>query len=268
MLARKSALDGYRHWNERWGAPYGRELGDSTILQRLNQRNATRFGPFAFQIANHTRAYEYAWAYEALRTDVGMRVLDVGGGLSGLQFVLCLEGCEVTNVDPEARQTERTWSRKSSFGVPLTPEHHQRLNDIFDTDVRLVAKRVQDLDEPDGSYDRVVCLSVLEHVPADEARSMLQAMSRLLAPGGRCVLTIDLFLDVVPFGVLDRNTWGTNLDLHRLLDGLDLRLEVGEPSELHGFPQFTVARVAELVPDLVMGHFSALTQSLVLVKPA
>jgi len=268
MLARRRLLAEYEEWNRRWGAPHGRDLGDTTIRQRLASPDAARFGPFAFQISNHTRRFEYPWAFFTARPRPGLRVLDVGGGLSGLQFVLAAEGCEVTNVDPEAAVTERTWSQNPTFGLPLTAERHRRVNEIFGTGARLVPARVQDADLRRGSFDVAVCLSVIEHVDQDEAAVMLKATSELLRPGGLCLLTIDLFLDVKPFGVLSRNVWGTNVDVHELVSGVDLVLAHGDPRELLGFPEFDLDRVVGLLPELLIGQFSALSQSLVLAKPA
>ena len=52
-------------------------------------------------------------------------------------------------------------------------------------DVRLVHA---DADGLTGSYDRVICSEVLEHV--DDPEAMLATIARLVAPGGRAVITI------------------------------------------------------------------------------
>ncbi len=268
MLARKDLPPEYVEWNERWGAPYGRNLGDTTIPQRLARADAERYGPFGFQISNHTRRFEYPWAYFSTGPAPGLRVLDVGGGLSGLQIVLALAGCDVVNVDPEAAQEERSWSQHHTFGTPLTRARHDRLNEIFGTRVRLVPEKVQDGGLPSASFDRILCLSVIEHVDPAEASAMLKAIEDLLVPGGTAILTVDLFLDVVPFGVLTRNTWGTNIDVRELVESVDLELVAGIPAQLHGFAEFDREHVVALLPELLIGHFSALTQALVLRKRA
>jgi SAM-dependent methyltransferase len=255
-------------WNERWGAPYGhvsaREL---SIKQRFASDDPGAFGPFAFQVCNHTRVFEYPWAYFAAELKPGMQTLDVGGGLGGLQYALAQEGVDVTNVDPEAKVTERTWSGFPSAAVPLTLDNHEQLNKVFGTAVRLVPEKVQESGLEPGTFDRAFCLSVIEHVSQDEARDMVAAVRNLLKPGGLLLLTIDLFLDVKPFGVLDTNVWGTNIDVHALVRESGMEMVEGDPTELHGFPEFDFDKVVARMPEYFMGYFSALSQALVLRKP-
>ena len=50
---------------------------------------------------------------------------------------------------------------------------------------------------PDGSFDCIISLSVLEHIPAIERA--LAEMYRVLAPGGRLLITTDCSPEPVPF---------------------------------------------------------------------
>ncbi|MFC4587989.1 class I SAM-dependent methyltransferase [Sphaerisporangium corydalis] len=273
MIGRRVLPQEQLEWNERWGVPYGHDCKDLSIAQRIEDPDPSRFGPFAYQRNNHTRLFEYPWAYFTAKTEPGMRVIDVGGGLGGLQYVLASEGCEVVNVDPEAREVEdwadkRGWTGFPSVGVPLTELNHKRLNDAFGTSVQLVTDKIQDVDLAKGTFDRAYCLSVIEHVDQQEAQEMLKAIYSLLAPGGVCLLTIDLFLDCKPFGVLDHNVWGSNIDVHELVTGHGFEIVAGDPRELLGFPEFDLDRVVGLIPDLLMGYFSALSQAVALRKPA
>ncbi|GII81014.1 S-adenosylmethionine-dependent methyltransferase [Sphaerisporangium rufum] len=273
MIGRRELPQEQQEWNQRWGVPYGRDCKDLSIAQRIDDPDPSRFGPFAYQRNNHTRLFEYPWAYFTAAVEPGMRVVDVGGGLGGLQFVLASEGCEVVNVDPEARQVQdwadkRGWTGFPSVGVPLTEQNHKRLNDAFKTDVRLVTDKIQDVDLPKGTFDRAFCLSVIEHVGQEEARDMLRAMHSLLRPGGLVLLTIDLFLDCKPFGVLDHNVWGTNVDVYEMVSGLGFEVAAGDPRELLGFPEWDYERVVSHIPDYLMGYFSALSQAIALRKPA
>src|SRR5207247_10699380 len=113
-----------------------------------------RYGKFGFQGNNSTRVVEFPWAYHAGQTSAGMRVLEVGGGLSGLQFVLSAEGCVVTNVDP-GDEPYHAWDG--------SPHVHQRLTEAFGTDVALALVRAEDFVAPAGSFDRIFCISVIEH---------------------------------------------------------------------------------------------------------
>lgn len=262
MIGRRDLPPDYLRWNERWGAPFGHPCAQQYgIGYRLRDPDIARFGPFAFQVNASTRQFEYPWAYFTARPAPGMRVLEVGGGLSGLQFVLALEGCDVTNVDPSSSEG---WSLMPGMSWSLSLDNIRMLNAAFGTDVHIVEERVQDAPLPDGAFDRVFCMSVLEHVDVEEGKRVLRAVERLLAPGGLCLVTVDLFLDLRPFGVLDRNFWGTNVDVHELVGAVDMELVCGDRRELFGFPEFDEARVVRLLPELLIGHYPALSQAFAL----
>src|SRR5438046_146307 len=101
MLAPQRIPSSFETWNRRWGAPRGLERGRWPILRRREvQWRAPRLvGPFGFQLNNDTRRFEYPWAFHSVPVEPGMRCLEVGGSLSGFQFVLAWSGAEVVNVD-------------------------------------------------------------------------------------------------------------------------------------------------------------------------
>jgi Methyltransferase domain len=276
VIGRKELPALFAAWNEKWGAPFGylgnREyragrMPDGSLRIATQDPASPDVGPFGFQANSYTRLYEYPWAFLTAELSPGMRVLDIGGGISGLQFVLAREGCVVTNVDPTARADYNSWSDPGF--VNLSPEQHARVNGVFGTDVRLVADRIQDAGLEPGSFDRVFCLSVLEHVEPGEAGEMMSCLAGLLRPGGRALLTVDLFLDLRPFGVLTHNRWGINQDVRALVEASGLSLAYGDPRELLGMPEFDVARIVTLLPDLlVSATYPVMTQTLVLAKAA
>lgn len=257
MIGRRVLPTSFVQWNRRWGAPFG-HANTVPIDDRLRAPHA-RFGPFAFQGNNTTRAVEFPWAYHAGLTSPGMKVLEVGGGLSGLQFVWSLEGCRVTNVDP-GDDPGHAWD-----GSPRT---HQRLNEVFGTDVTLVQLRVEDFDDIANSYDRIFCVSVIEHLPDEAAKAALANLGRLLAPGGLCVLTVDLCLDIEPFTEAPDNEIGVNKDVAQLVTASGLELVGGFRDELYGFAEFNPMAVLRRVPALLVGtfHIPVVAQMLVLRK--
>src|SRR5581483_447740 len=103
MIARRKLPVDLATWNTKWRAPFGPSSARVRAMVRrsgIQHRLARFLGPFAYQSNSSTRIYEYPWTYKMIQPRPGMKVLELGGALSGLQFVLAKEGCEVHNVDP------------------------------------------------------------------------------------------------------------------------------------------------------------------------
>jgi SAM-dependent methyltransferase len=267
VIGRRALPDKYLEFNRKWGVPTGLPAADPVRRSERLAEPRAEFGPFAFQIASGTRVFEYPWAFFAADTAPGTRLLDIGGCVGGLQFVYALEGCHVVNVDP-FEEDAAGWPAGRNR-EPMTPELHDRLNTVFGTDVKLVQSRIEDADLAEGSFDRAVCLSVLEHLGQAEAEAAAARIGQLLAPGGLFVATVDLFLDLEPFGVLKRNLYGTNIDVSGLVASSGLELVSGDRRELHGFAEFDLDRIVTELDDLLIAtHYPVASQALVLRKPA
>jgi SAM-dependent methyltransferase len=266
VIGRRALPDKYVEFNRRWGAPSGLPAAHAVPLSRRLREQRAEFGPFAFQLSGGTRAFEYPWVFYAADTSPGSRVLDVGGCVGGLQFVFALEGCRVVNVDP-FEEDSAGWP-VARAAEPVESGLHQRLNALFDTDVELVRGRIQDADLPDGSFDRAVSVSVLEHLGQADAEAAVARVGHLLTPGGLFVATIDLFLDLEPFGVLPCNGYGTNLDVSALIASSGLELLSGDRRELLGFAEFDRDRIVALLGELLIAaKYPVVSQAIVLRKP-
>lgn len=263
VLARHPLPAKYANWNRSWGAPSGRRRRLASLLPGNTAVTlATRFpqvvGPFAYQPNNKTRQFEYPWAYFAMQARSGMRAVEIGGSLSGMQFVLASEGVEVTNIDPgEASR---------GVGWPVDADTIRDLNRAFSTDVLLVSSTLQEAALASGSFDIVYSISTIEHIPADEHPSLMAEINRVLKPGGICVLTIDLFLNLVPFSDRDQNDLGFNVDIAQLVEWSGLSLRDGVTRELLGFPDFDHKAVMADLEHLSFGSYPACAQCLVLQK--
>src|SRR5262245_57660961 len=151
MLARRTLPPEYAAWNREWGAPFGRP-GYNWWPLRGTRFDAARRGPFAFLQNNSTREFEYPWAYHELaRLGPKRTVVEVGGSVGGLQYVLAAEGHTVINVDPGLAAAGRGWE--------LNPEVHAWLGRCFGAAVTLVPRPIQDSGLADGLADAVLCVS-------------------------------------------------------------------------------------------------------------
>ena len=255
MLARKPLPPEFAAWNARHGAPEGRPWWDRLLHSRFRRHAlAARFrlpavvmrriGCFGFQTNSETRAFEYPWCYHAARLAPAMRAVELGAGASGFQFLLAREGLDVTAVDP---LIEPPGGEHWTF----TEQDFDRVNRAFGGRVRFHRKFLQDVALPADSIDRVFCVSVIEHIPDAPAMELVREIRRILKPGGMLVSTIDLFLDCAPFTSKPSNDWGSNIDVRRLVESSGLRMTVGEPSELCGFPDFSPQHVAARKNELI-----------------
>jgi 2-polyprenyl-3-methyl-5-hydroxy-6-metoxy-1,4-benzoquinol methylase len=256
MLARRELPAAYEQWNIEWGAPWGRHAALSPVdfapgeklvrdierlparfaipLLRSSRMNRVR-GPFAFQPNSSTRTYEYPWAFSQLEALGPSRILEIGGALSGLQFVLARSGYEVHNVDPFFDYG------KGGYSVDPIMEH-AALNRSFGTAVVLHRTTLPEADLP-GPFSAIFCISTIEHLSEEDLAATLTAAKELLAPGGLLVLTIDLFLNLEPFCDRKANQWGGNTSIAWIEELVGHEMVVGDRAELYGYPEFSAIRI-------------------------
>ncbi len=117
-------------------------------------------------------AHKWPLVSQQLEPHTGDRVLDVGAGSSQVSPELsdrCALACAV-DVSP-------------------APLHFLRELDRANGRLHLVAGDIHTLPFRAGSFDRITVLEVVEHLPADGIPRYLAELRRLLAPGGRLLLT-------------------------------------------------------------------------------
>jgi SAM-dependent methyltransferase len=261
MLARRQLPEEYEAWNLRHGAPFGRLRALKPLARRVLpfSRSARLLGPFSVQTNSTLRAFEYPWAYFAVAPRPGLRVLEIGGGLSGFGYVLSKEGCAVVNVDPGMEAKGRGW--------PCTRERVAQLNGAFGTSLELRNTTADKAGLEPEHYDRAVSISVLEHLPRRETEDVLRVVYDCLKPGGHFVITLDLFLNTQPFTREPRNEYGENVSAAWIASLAPFEITLGERSELFGFPEFDHLRIASQLEEYMVGSYPALAQCMVLKKP-
>lgn len=246
MLAPRRLPPEYAQWNRRHRlnlalGPLGAALRRSgaTRLLSASPAVARECGPFLWQPNSLTRLFEYPWVADTVGgLGPALRIVEVGGGLSGMQWVLAQAGHDVVNVDPGMAAAGRGWS--------LPRAMHERLSAAFGAEVELREATIGDAGLPDGSVDVLLCVSTLEHMTPEDVAEFCGHVPRLLKDTGTAVITADLFLDLQPFTERTTNVYGRNVDVRRLLDDAGLELVAGQESELLGFPGFA--------PDAVLGN--------------
>jgi SAM-dependent methyltransferase len=262
MIACHDLPEQYRQWNRQHRAPFGLwpAWRGSAVGGMPLWMSSRLLGPFSTQTNNTFRVFEYPWAYHAGSLQPGQRVLEIGGGLSGFQFVLSRLGCQVVNIDPGL-------VAEGNKGWPCDANTMRSLNRAFGTDVELRNCTVRDAALEPERYDRAFSVSVLEHLSPDEIAEVCATVYRALKPGGLFVLTIDLFLDTYPFSDRDQNNYGKNVDVAWLTKLAPFALDQGNPRELYGFPEFEPKQIMANLSTYLLGSYPALAQCVVLRKP-
>jgi SAM-dependent methyltransferase len=162
---------------------YGARLG----LRLLRRRRLKRGLRYLVVPVNYWRSVEYRLALEECRFQAGDRVLDVGSPKLLALWLAEKVGARVVATDIEPYFIEEYELLRRVRRVP--PER-----------LRLAAEDGRRLSFGDGAFDKVYSLSVLEHIPDEGDTACVRELARVLAPGGRCVIT-------VPFWPTPRIDW-------------------------------------------------------------
>ncbi len=150
----------------------------STALRRYGEYGQVYFelppGPLHW-----SRQVEWPWVLRHGDFDRPHQVLEVSGGHTVLKFEIARRCREVVDTEFEDHM------------VPVVKDL-VRLMGAGNVSVRWAD--VTALPFPDGSFDRVVCVSTLEHMPGDWGKGVRELV-RVLRPGGVLLLTLDVRLE-------------------------------------------------------------------------
>ncbi|WP_317899499.1 class I SAM-dependent methyltransferase [Aurantibacillus circumpalustris] len=132
------------------------------------------------------RMWEYPFAIINAELKEGMTCADIGCGSTPFTpYLASVTGQNtVTGFDNDFLENDNT---HFAFGV--------RKEFIKDTGIQFKFSGMEKIDAQDNSFDRVFCISVLEHIdnPAIWQKG-LKEMARILKPDGRLILTFDFAL--------------------------------------------------------------------------
>ena len=146
------------------------------------------------------RHFEFDFFWRRARTGKIGRLLDVSSPrLLSLMLLDAQPELSAHLMNPDTRDLARTVSIAKSMA--LEPRC------TFDS------RRIGELSEKGPLYDLITCMSVLEHIVDDF--DAVQAMWRMLAPGGRLLLSVpcaaaalDEYTDLDEYGLLERDDRG------------------------------------------------------------
>jgi len=244
MLAPRRLPAHFAEWNRHWQAPYG-GTGLPWPL-RCSRFDVRKRGPFAWQGNNSTREFEYPWAFHQIGAKgKNLTVVDIGGSLGGLQFVLARCGYRVINVDPGIKA--------GGLGWEVDPVVHQWLSRRLNAPVEIIPSTLSEANLPRHSADVVLSISSLEHFSDDDLASTADAIPKVLKDDGLVVMTVDCFLDVAPFTERRDNQWGRNVSIADLLKRAGLVLAEGRTSELNGFDDFRAGNILRNIAHYHVG---------------
>jgi SAM-dependent methyltransferase len=152
---------------------YGLKLG-AQFAARGRVRDAL---PYLIRPVNYWRATEYAAITREGEFCAGQRVLDIGSPKLLALHLAEQVGCAVTTTDIDPYFVGKLERARAMRHIP-----ESRL------ELRVADGRALEL--PDGWFDRVYALSVVEHIPDDGDALCMQEIHRVLATGGKAVLTV------------------------------------------------------------------------------
>lgn len=136
-------------------------------FRTLHQIGPARLGYIRDEIVGHFRLPS-----GGLRPLNGLRLIDIGCGGGLICEPLARLGGQVTGLDPAIENIEA--ARRHAAGQGLAIDYR--------------AGRVEELaEEAPGSFDVVVCLEVVEHVP--DVGAFLKSCAALARPGGLMILS-------------------------------------------------------------------------------
>ena len=128
------------------------------------------------------RLWEYPFALLSAELQPGMKAADIGCGMTAFTIYLKeVAGCDVTGVDPDLFEQGTKY-----LGHGVSQEF------VRQAGLTIVKGDFESIPLGTDSQDRVFSISVMEHVEPHVRFRGIQEIARILKPGGRAIITVDV----------------------------------------------------------------------------
>ena len=185
-----------------------------------------RFKKNRVSYISENRQWEYPWAILNSHLKKDMRVLDAGCGGSLLLAYLYYQKCICYGIDNtffiDAINTipvrlrcriAMALSRIYPFYYLIYPHSNEWLSNIHRVlriPIHYIAADSSYMPFCDNAFDRIFCISVIEHLSREQMLKTAQEFHRILRPGGLVIMTVDC--------------WGTGLGWQDFIQESGLRI--------------------------------------------
>jgi len=107
----------------------------------------------------------------------GKSILDMGCGVGRITMVLLRAGANVTSLDNSQKMLEITEAKAKTASL--------------EKNLQLVKSSAHEIPHPDETFDIVVCVGLLEHLPLDIRSQALKELDRVLKRGGNAYIIVN-----------------------------------------------------------------------------
>ena len=149
-----------------------------------------------------TRQTEWPWVLRNGDFQKDQKVLEVSGSHSVLKFALARRVEHVTDTE---------------FDSWYIPKIQETVDLLGCKNVELLGADSRELPFPDNWFDRVVCVSTLEHIEEGRSKAVSE-MVRVLKPNGLLLLTMDVKLE----GTFENDFFVDRAGLYEILQQLNV----------------------------------------------